>query len=41
MIPNLMHGDPIELTEQVGFVFPVYKGFPPNLVVHFVQEVFA
>ncbi|WP_332448150.1 EFR1 family ferrodoxin [Sphaerochaeta sp.] len=41
MIPSLMDGQPIEMTEQVGFVFPVYKGFPPNLVSHFIQEIFA
>jgi hypothetical protein len=41
MIPHLMQNQAFELTEQVGFVFPVYKGFPPNLVTHFIQEVFA
>ena len=41
MIPHLMREERFELTEQVGFIFPVYKGFPPNLVVHFIQEVFA
>jgi ferredoxin len=41
MIPHLMRQEHFELTEQVGFIFPVYKGFPPNLVVHFIQEVFA
>ncbi|MDX9984558.1 EFR1 family ferrodoxin [Sphaerochaeta sp.] len=41
MIPHLMQNQEFELTEQVGFVFPVYKGFPPNLVTHFIQEVFA
>ena len=41
MIPHLMQNQEFELTEQVGFVFPVYKGFPPNLVIHFIQEVFA
>src|SRR5690554_4732671 len=41
MIPHLMRQEKFELTEQVGFVFPVYKGFPPNLVVHFIQELFS
>ncbi len=41
MIPSLMGGASFPLTEQVGFIFPVYKGFPPNLVLHFIEEVFS
>ncbi|MGE4454940.1 MAG: EFR1 family ferrodoxin [Sphaerochaeta sp.] len=41
MIPSLMESPNFTVTEQVGFVIPVYKGFPPNLVTHFLQEVFA
>ncbi len=41
MMTSLLQNPEAELTEQVGFVFPVYKGFPPNLVMHFIQEIFA
>lgn len=41
MIPSLMDAETLPLTEQVGFVFPVYKGFPPNQVREFLEEVFA
>lgn len=40
MIPSLMETPTFTITEQVGFVFPVYKGFPPNLLPHFIEEVF-
>ncbi|MFA5447123.1 MAG: EFR1 family ferrodoxin [Sphaerochaeta sp.] len=39
MIPSLMSVKEIELTERVGFVYPVYKFFPPNLLTHFVEEI--
>lgn len=41
MIPSLMEADTIVLTERVGFVYPVYKGFPPNLFTYFVEEILA
>lgn len=41
MIPSLFTGEEIEMTEQVGFVFPTYKGFPPTLVKEFILKVFA
>ncbi len=41
MIPSLFDGQSIEMTERVGFLFPTYKGFPPNLVKDFMQDVFS
>ncbi len=41
MIPSLFDGKPIEMTERVGFLFPTYKGFPPNQVKEYIQEVFS
>ena len=41
MIPTLLEARGIELGERVGFVYPVYKGFPPNLVTYFVEELLA
>ncbi|HKL58803.1 MAG TPA: EFR1 family ferrodoxin [Sphaerochaeta sp.] len=41
MIPSLFDGESIEMTERVGFLFPTYKGFPPNQMKDFIQEVFS
>ncbi len=41
MIPALFDGETIEMTERVGFLFPTYKGFPPNQMKDFLQEVFS
>jgi Pyruvate/2-oxoacid:ferredoxin oxidoreductase delta subunit len=41
MIPTLMETERIELGERVGFIYPVYKFFPPNLVTHFVEEILS
>lgn len=41
MIPTLFNGESIEMTERVGVVFPTYKGFPPNQMKDFIQEVFS
>jgi ferredoxin len=41
MIPSLFDAKSIEMTERVGFLFPTYKGFPPNQMKDFIQEVFS
>ncbi len=43
MIPSLLEGpdDELALSERVGIIYPVYKGFPPNLATHFVEEILA
>ncbi|MBI9095696.1 MAG: EFR1 family ferrodoxin [Sphaerochaeta sp.] len=41
MIPSLFDGEDIEMTERVGFLFPTYKGFPPNQVKDFIQDIFS
>ena len=43
MIPSLLETDDasLPLSEQVGIIYPVYKGFPPNLVTHFVEGILA
>ncbi|MDY0288474.1 MAG: EFR1 family ferrodoxin [Sphaerochaeta sp.] len=41
MTASLLDGQPLEMTERVGFLFPTYKGFPPNQMKVFIQEVFA
>ncbi len=41
MIPSLCKGETLEMTERVGFLFPTYKGFPPNQMKDFIQEVFS
>lgn len=41
MVASLFDGEKIEMTERVGFLFPTYKGFPPNQMKDFIQEVFS
>ncbi|HHT80198.1 MAG TPA: 4Fe-4S ferredoxin [Spirochaetales bacterium] len=41
MTSSLLDAENIEMTERVGFLFPTYKGFPPNQMKDFIQEVFS
>lgn len=41
MIPSLMDGQSFGLTEQIGFVVPVYKGFPPEMVLQFIRDILS
>jgi ferredoxin len=41
MMADTTDTDTIEMTEQVGFVFPNYGGFPPVPVKQFIEEIFA
>lgn len=41
MVPSLLESEKIALTERIGFVYPVYKFFPPNLLTYYVEEVLS
>ena len=41
MIPKLVPGEKIELTEAVGLIFPTHFLLPPTIVAEFIQERFS